>query len=49
MGSRLDMPSLAGGDYHIFLYVRLVFLLTKVHGISREVMSFNVIEVRVTQ
>ena len=45
MGSRLDKPSLAGGDnYLIFLYVRLVFLLTKVHEISREVMAFTVIE-----
>ena len=50
MGSRLDhLPSLAGADYLIFLYVRLVFLLTKFQGISREVMAFNVIEVRVMQ
>ena len=41
MGSRLDKPSLEGGDYLIFLYVRLVFLLTKVHGISREVMALG--------
>ena len=51
MGSSLvdHLPSLARGDYLIFLYVRLVFLLTKFQGISREVMTFNVIEVRVMQ
>ena len=51
MGSRLvdHLPSLAGGDYLIFLYVRLVFLLTKFQGISGEIMTFNVTEVRVMQ
>ena len=50
MGLRLDhSPSLAGGDYLIFLYVRLVFPLTKFQGISREVMAFNVTEVHVMQ
>ena len=29
MGSGLDLVSLAGGHYVIFLHVRLVFLLTK--------------------
>ena len=49
MGSRLDhLPSLAG-DYLIFLYLRLVFLLAKFQGISREVMEFNFIDVRVMQ
>ena len=50
MGSRLDhLPSLAGEDYLIFLYVRLVFLLTKFQGISRSVMELNFIDVRVMQ
>ena len=50
MGSRLDhLPSLAGGDYLIFLYLRLAFLLAKFQGISREVMEFNFIDVRVMQ
>ena len=49
MGSGLDLVSLAGGHYVIFLHVRLVFLLTKFSGTFCGFMAFNFLEVRVIQ